>query len=61
MKDVIFFGNLEYKTKSTVNKCNNFLFSLFLVISEMRKVSTYLAPYVSIVIVTQAGKAGIED
>ena len=40
--------NLEYKDKSAVNKFNNFLFSLFLVIPEIKKVSTCLKSNVSI-------------
>ena len=43
-----FLDNLEYKDKSAVNKFNNFLFSLFLVIPEIKKVSTCLKSYVSI-------------
>jgi hypothetical protein len=39
---------LEYKDKSAANKFNNFLFSLFLVIPEIKKVSTCLKSYVSI-------------
>jgi hypothetical protein len=42
-----FFGDLEYKDQAAVNKCNNFLFSLFLVISEIKKVSTCLESGIS--------------
>jgi hypothetical protein len=43
-----FLDYFEYKDKSAVNKFNNFLFSLFLVIPEIKKVSTYLKSYDSI-------------